>query len=105
LNRSIFKATLVSAHHHAAAAAAAAAGLATLQALRDQVSMTKYQQLQKDLEPQNTAGLDVALSDTLHSLAQQTQLGPAQVSSMSFLHLRRAECLGSATRQLLALDH
>jgi hypothetical protein len=42
--------------------------------------MTKYQQLQKDLEPQDTAGLDVALSDTLHRLAQQTQLGAVQVS-------------------------
>lgn len=54
-------------------------GLETLQALRSQISMEKYQRLRKDLEPQDTAGLDVALADTLHKLTQQTQLGATQV--------------------------
>lgn len=59
--------------------AAGCAALETLQALRDQISMAKYQQLKKDLEPQDTAGLDVALADTVHTLSQRTQLGAAQV--------------------------
>jgi hypothetical protein len=70
----------------AAAASAAVAthlqctGLASLQKLRVQFNMMKYQRLQKDLEPQDTAGLDIAVADTLQNLSQHTQLDAAQVS-------------------------
>jgi hypothetical protein len=47
--------------------------------------MAKYQQLKKDLEPQDTAGLDIALADTVHTLSQQTQLGAAQVGVLRLL--------------------
>lgn len=44
--------------------------------------MMKYQQLRKDLEPQDTAGLDIAVADTLHSLGQHTQLDAEQVRNI-----------------------
>jgi hypothetical protein len=56
------------------------AGLASLQQLRVQFNMMKYQQLQKDLEPQATAGLDIAVADTFQNLGQHTHLDAAQVS-------------------------
>ena len=56
-----------------------AAGLEALQSLRHQLSMAKYQQLKKDLEPQETAGLDAALTNTLQQLMRQTPVEAAQV--------------------------
>lgn len=54
-------------------------GVASLQALRVQFNLMKYQQLQKDPEPQDTAGLYIAVAATLHQLGHHTQLDAHQV--------------------------
>lgn len=61
-------------------------GIQALQAVRNQVSWTKYQSLNltdvamhRHYEPQDTAGLDIALAVTLSALAQHTKLAEMQV--------------------------
>lgn len=58
--------------------------------MRSQVSWSRYQHLDSaDLlkhqhyEPQDTAGLDIALAATLSALAQHTKLAEVQVSLSS----------------------
>eukprot|EP00775_Hariotina_reticulata_P005938 gene5938-6177_t len=38
----------------------------------------RYQRLRKDLEPQDTAGLDIAMMNTLHTFAQSSNIADAQ---------------------------
>jgi hypothetical protein len=50
-----------------------------LQAVRQQASLLKLQRSQRDQEPPDTAGLDIALAETLLQLGQQTKLASVQV--------------------------
>jgi hypothetical protein len=55
------------------------AELMALQAVRQQASLLKLQRSQRDQEPPDTAGLDIALAETLLQLGQQTKLASVQV--------------------------
>jgi hypothetical protein len=61
----------------------------TLQALKDQAYHAKLQRLtgpSKDVEPQDMAGVDLAMAATLQQLAQQTGLQRQQVRVLLLAH-------------------